>query len=344
MKKFISAFALICLHITSAAQASIPVDPEGWAAESGFVEAVRKEFLRHIEGATNISIPADPKALEWKINWTKQQAYCNDIAEALFKNTGRLNFPEPSFSATRDLSTKLAEVLEKLPPPVGRRWSLSGHSPQGAVNEFEKAIAAESKRQGNPTRMYRGACNSPYWHRSYLGIEGNGVYQYTEMVNPKQAGCLDNAALHRPIEITGSYRQLLNGDWFGSEIWGAFPNDTSPDDRTEQAAVVLGAVDGSPVIFEFGTYTFPFVKLGEMQPARSNWGKPLYGKEGQSYVLVAHPQKNFENKQALGGFAISGPLPEKQGTRGLNGWPDPKFGNDSSRYACFINFDAAKRK
>lgn len=344
MKSFVSTFALVCLHITSAAQTMIPVDPEGWATESGFVETVRQQFRRHIEGAKNITVPADSEAFAWKINWTKQQAYCKDIADALFKNTQRFSFPEPSFSATRDSSSKLAEVLGSLPPPAGRQWTLSGYSPERSVNEFEKAIAAESKRQGNPTRMYRGVCNSPYWHRNYVGVEGNGVYQYTEMVNPKQAGGLDDAILCRPIEITGSYRQSLDGDWFGSEIFGAFPNDTSPDDRTEKSTVILGAVDGSPVIFEFGTYTFPLVNLGEMGPSKSNFGKPLYGKDGQSYVLVAHPQKNFENAQILGGFAINGPLPEGQGTRGLNGWPDPKFGNDSSRYACFINFDATKRK
>lgn len=322
---------------------TVPIDPEGWLREKNFVEVVRKDFLFHIEGAKNISIPANPKAFAWKIDWKKQHAYCVDVADALFKNMRRLSFPEPSFSATRDPSSKLVEVLRKLPAPEGLKWRLSGNSPESAAVEFEKAIAAESARQGKPTRMRKGACDSPYWQRSYVGVVGSEIYQFTEMVNPDQTGCIGNVELSRKIEVDGSYRQLLDGDWFSSGIWGAYPNDTSADDRAEAVKAILGSIDGFPVIFEFGIYTFPLVKLGEMAPAKSDWGKPLYGKNGQRYVLVAHPKKNFENTSSHGGFAIDGPLPEKQSTRGLNGWPDPKYGNDSSRYACFINFDGAQR-
>lgn len=321
----------------------VAVDPEGWLKEQKFVEAVRKDFLLHIEDAKNIKIPANPKAFAWKIDWYKQQTYCADVADALFKNRLRLSFPDPSFSATRDPSSMLAEVLRKLPNSEGLKWRLSGNSPESAAVEFEKAIAEESMRQGKPTRMRRGACDSPYWQRNYVGAVRDAVYQFTEMVNPDQTGCIGNVGLRRKLEVDGSYSQLLNGDWFSSGIWGAYPNDTSADDRAEAAKAILGSIDGLPVIFEFGTYIFPLVKLGEMAPAKSDWGKPLYGKKGQHYVLVTHPMKNFENTVSLGGFAIDGPLPEKQGTRGLNGWPDPKFGNDSSRYACFINFDGAER-
>ncbi len=177
-----------------------------------------------------------------------------------------------------------------------------------------------------------------------MGTTGNGVYQYNELIYPDQTNCVGGIEPHSSIQVDGSYRQLLNGDWFHSSVWGSYPNETSADDRTEAAKAVVSAIDGLPVILEFGTYTFPVVKLGEMAPAKSDWGKPLYGRNGQRYVLVAHPQKNFENTVALGGFAVDGPLPARKNTRGLNGWPDPKYGNDSSRYSCFINFDSGNRK
>ncbi len=130
-----------------------PIDPAGWVKEQDFAEGVHAELLAHIEGAKNISIPKAPRAFAWKIDWKAQQAYCLDIADALFKNKRRLSFPAPTFSATRDSTSKLVEVLHNLIPPVGQKWRLPSDSPEGVAADVEAAIAVASTKLGRPTRM-----------------------------------------------------------------------------------------------------------------------------------------------------------------------------------------------
>lgn len=79
-------------------------DPGRYKQEVRLLEQAKKLFLSHVDRARNVSIPYVPAEFPWRIDWDKQQAYCQAVWNALTtERDQRLRFfVEPTASVYRD--------------------------------------------------------------------------------------------------------------------------------------------------------------------------------------------------------------------------------------------------
>lgn len=283
------------------AQALVPVNSTYWELEQKIVAQRRQEFLAFIGRATNIDTPIAPKQFSWEIDWDAQQAYCKDIADALFKNRSRLSFPEPDFSQFRDPVDKLLPVLDRAMPSCKTdRWRKDKRYYVGRVLGQQEA-AAEGRLSTSPA----GNEGERYYASDDGLIRENVRFSTDDIVfhfdGNTPVGCpdLDIAAVD-----------------LGDEPYVA---TSSPGRFTK---TILFAVDGKLTIAVFGRRS--------ADPYESQ--KPFFG-ANQGFVF-AHGLKENLYKY----FALTEP---ESGLVAQGGYSseDPERGHPYHPYGCFINFD-----
>ena len=102
------ALAWACAGPVVVAQELVsPLIPRLYEVEQQLITQRRNDFLGLVKRANNVTTPMPTSYFSWKIDVKGQQAYCKDMVKAIFKERGRLSFPEPTISLSRDPADKL---------------------------------------------------------------------------------------------------------------------------------------------------------------------------------------------------------------------------------------------
>lgn len=154
------------------AETSAPAYPEAWQHFLADWAQVKQNFLAHIAGAQHITIPTNPKEFEWEIDWAAQQAYCQSIAQAIFSEAQRVEFPLPDAIAARDGTQATYNA-------IGRAFPRCTTPKPNTDQMLQEAISGQPRR---PTResllneQESWSETSLHEHPEQLKVEGQTAY------------------------------------------------------------------------------------------------------------------------------------------------------------------------
>jgi hypothetical protein len=298
--------------------ATSPADPEMWREFLGDWAELKANFLEHIKGARNISIPIAPNEFDWKVDWEAQQRYCRRIADAIFGDPQRIDFPLPDVMAVRDGVAATYEALGRAFPKCV--------TPRPGTDEMLRNIVRGEK--GRPTRrfidFFRDNWRPEKW-RGETAIKSRLAYLIG-----------DDYVLKYSYDRSEPYEALTTVWWahYRPDPLNGCPSESKSGPTIALAAVppyayfrpsILIKVDDHPVPVDFGTYSYPGTEdMQEWVVKDRRWGRA-----GQKYLVVRSLQHDFWRDWALGALPPEFKHEDENHTRtGLYS-------------ACFINFDTA---
>lgn len=298
--------------------ATSPVNPEMWREFLGDWAELKANFLEHIKGARNISIPIAPNEFDWKVDWEAQQRYCRRIADAIFGDPQRIDFPLPDVIAVRDGVAATYEALGRALPKCV--------TPEPGTDERLRRLVKREKAW--PTRWSIDVMQRNWLPEKWRGrtaiksrlaylIGDDYVLEYSyDRSEPYEVLTTVWRALYRPDPLNGCPSRDKDGPTIDPTTalgYGYFHPS------------ILVKVDGHPVPVDFGVYSYRGAEdIQESLAKDRRWGRA-----GQKYLIVRSLRHNFWLD-----WALSAPPPNVDDE-------DENHTRTGLYSACFINFDTA---
>jgi hypothetical protein len=276
---------------------------------------VREHFIAHLNRASNVEAPrVDSAEFDWKIDWKAQQAYCNNVVDALFKHPERLSFPQkPDATLLRDGPEKVLKVLNKAfnkceVPQVKTKGGIVG----GRMSEIEASRAQLSQTlDKHPDR---------FWNVEYY-VADNFWISVAHSSKPAPGLRGDSEIGYSAGDPCPSKRYTTQLQYSVERYW-------SLDMRT-----VLGLIDGQPAVFMFGIYGRVHLQSGGgwTDVPETSWSEgKRFGQPGQGFVFVDGLNADLYHNWA------QSPVEPHILTAGI---PARPYDDGRHLLACVINFD-----
>lgn len=293
-------------------------NPEMWREFLGDWAELKANLLEHIKGARNISIPIAPNEFDWKVDWEAQQRYCRRIADAIFGDPQRIDFPLPDVMAVRDGVAATYEALGRALPKCV--------TPEPGTDERLRRIVSGAKKR--PTRWSIDSMRRNWLPEKWRGrtaiesrlaylIGDDYVIEYSyDRSEPYEVLTAVWRALYRP--------DPLNGCPSGDKSGPTMALTAAPPYAYFRPSILI-KVDDHPVLVDFGAYSYPGTEdMQEWVVKDRRWGRA-----GQKYLIVRSLRHDFWLDWAL---SAAPPNVDDE---------DENHTKTGLYSACFINFDTA---
>lgn len=321
--------------------------PKEWAEFLVLHERLQRYFQDHIRGATNITVPMATKEFKWRVNWKAQQAYCKDLAQAIFSRSPRVTYPLPDVIAARDGALAVHDAIGKTFPRCPKYEPGKTDPLQSWVRDANRQLRGQKPVEELPTRKAIDR------EQSYWDINRKTFLQGAQLTTGYFFGIDYLLSIDLQETFVDDERKDRSEDWLPSRPAGvpamyvsadrhAHRLNGCPEDRNSMSAPNIEPTswqagsqfmpaqvikfDGIPAMIEFGTYPYNGYKIDSRQelfPALERWGL-----KGQRFLFVRPMHHDLWRDWAVGG------QPKNFEHKDENHRPDGLY------RACVINFDS----
>lgn len=317
---------------------ALEVTNEREIVEQKTIEGRRREFLEHLENARHIELARSDSAFSWRIDWKAQRDFCRKVVNALFRDRRDLEFPSPMFVSTLESQEKLQQALNRVLPTI--------ECTRAVVDElnFNKKLVSNGSLMGSAFDPW--GLNG-YALRLYSTNKNEKTFFIAEYINPQANYAVDDVnglwgaipnspIMARGFFLTAGVSKQSTGSSRSCQPRGNLESVGYPSSRSNMQKVVVGKINERLMTFEFGTYSDKlFLGYENMFIAQSSSARSLWGRNGQSYVLVKDIEMSF-----VGSWAITAPT---ENDAAVDQVMNARTKDDTYSYACVINFDTLKK-
>jgi hypothetical protein len=283
-----------------------PVDPANWQKLERVLKINNERFSKHLEGASNISVPMAPKEFSWKINWSAQQKYCKAFAQALFTRSPRVEFAKITASHFRDGVPAVKEAIGKTFPKCTTPKADSFIDLGRTLDNVNRQVKGKEPIDYLPTREFIDSAQDkvgysnhyildrdylikfyPYIYNENEYIHLEGIDFESSLSDPGNLLLLRVAAYRHPHPMNGCPQRGATG-WSTANSG----QDSIHGQGTWMPSALL-LFDGVPVLVEYGTYQNGR-EYFELSPEQTR-----FGTKGQRFVSARPLQHDLWTDWAL---------------------------------------------
>ena len=344
----------------SSAKAYVPL---AWQWEQKAITQRHQEFLDHIKGARNISIPKAQEDFFWEIDWDARQMYCTKVAEALFSKPAKFKFPEPFYSKNRNKPSSVPTAREKKlyldcatssvasRSEERKKWVKEAKDYAAEINRIDPATdSANLVPPVAAVREFVGNGKNEFASETFSASRyGGGYFENYSVTLEKGDGkqCPKFASISGDAEIydghlvgggrTNSAHSVLLqvGNEFIAATLGTYevskgdiPIFSEVFHRSPASGYLSLSPDGNAIDVSFEEDKSDMTHLFENINKNQTWGT-----KGQGFLLIKSARYNLSTTWAKTDPYKNGANPSHDHSRGL------AQQMNEYEFACVINFD-----